>query len=213
MKALHKKMWAQAVILVLLGTALPAMAMELRDPAEQSRGLVAPRDGAAIGDATWTAFHRATVSGNTALMEHLLLLGAQANATTELGENALHLCAQFNIHTSIPFLVELGVDIHATTLNGYAPLHTAAIYRSWESAAALLALNADVNAESLAGATPLTLAAQLGDLKGVELLRPFATEPNKRRALLCAQKTLNQMNDKENSPCQDLIGILRLLRS
>ncbi len=101
---------------------------------------------------------------NAASLEQAQLLlkhGADLNAVTPEGANALHLAASAGRIELCKFLISKGIAVDAKSKAGTTPLFGAVAAGSTELVGLLLAKGADVNTVSVEGLTPLDIATIL----------------------------------------------------
>lgn len=105
-------------------------------------------------DSLWNA---ASLEQAQLLLDH----GADLNAVTPEGANALHLAASAGRIELCKFLLSKGIAVDVKSKAGTTPLFGAVVAGSTELVGLLLAKGADVNAVSAEGQTPLDIAAIL----------------------------------------------------
>ena len=171
---------AVLAVVLALGAAMPQDALldaARRGDADAVRALL--EEGAdpdlAQGDGL-TALHLAAREGHLEIVDILIGAGAEAGATTRIGDyTPLHLAGGAGHADVVGALLDAGGDPGAvTTSSGVTPLHLAAEARDGEGAVRLLLEHgAPVNArERSAGQTPLMFAAAAGrSASAAELLR------------------------------------------
>jgi RNA polymerase sigma factor (sigma-70 family) len=115
---------------------------------EQSRQSRMP----AVG--SFTALHRAAYHGDAELADLLLSRGADANATTPIGQTPLHVAVLVDQPAIVERLLTAGADPNLVTDRGQSALHWAVIRaRQWH-VQRLLAGGADVNVPDAEGRSP-----------------------------------------------------------
>nr|ABP99025.1 putative ankryin repeat protein [Fremyella diplosiphon Fd33] len=146
--------------------------------------------GADIGDAFWqdalrlrnsyeeTVLMTMARRGQTDIVQRLVKMGAELNATNKIGDTALYLAAD-NGHTyTVKALIELGAEVNTANIGGWTPLMMAAARGDLETMTILLANGADFRPKNRWDATALSEArnsfrsAQAVDL----LIKAGATE-------------------------------------
>ncbi|XP_063905701.1 uncharacterized protein LOC135124516 [Zophobas morio] len=117
-----------------------------------------------------TPFLSACHNGQVKILEVLLAAGADVNATTSNGYNAVYLCARSSNEDVLKFLVDSGVDINARNQFGKTALHLTCESNSYKGAEILIRHGADVDFGDDYGYTPLYLSCRHKDKEIVELL-------------------------------------------
>ncbi len=117
-----------------------------------------------------TPLHRAADWGDRALVELLLVKGADVNARDKDGQTPLHWACTFGRTRVVETLIAKGADIDPKDVCGSTPLHLAALCGHREVVELLLADGAGINTRIHVGWTPLHLAADCGRKEVVELL-------------------------------------------
>ena len=127
--------------------------------------------GASQGDGM-TALHWASMQGDGAMAEMLLVAGANPRATTRIGGfTALHLASQAGRAEAVPALIKAGAPVDATTATGATALMLAAAAGNADIVAALAGAGADLNrTETAHGQTALMFAASLGRTDAAKVL-------------------------------------------
>ncbi len=106
--------------------------------------------------------HKAVEAGDKAVVELLISLGADVNATSKNGCSPLHDAAIGGHMDIAQLLIAHGANVDARSANGCTPLHDATFKGNAEMAKLLIANGANVNASSDIGNTPLHNAAYHG---------------------------------------------------
>jgi len=151
------------------------MAVERKDPAAI---LVLLRHGAnakAVDDEKKTPLHRATMSGDVAIVEALLYGGVDivVTAKDQDGYTALHLAANGGHEKLVTLLLNNGADISAVGNDGDTPMHCVARGDSADPGPTidtLLRNGSCINVISPTGRTPLHFAAHRGNLQATQAL-------------------------------------------
>jgi ankyrin repeat protein len=117
----------------------------------------------------------AAAVGDVRRLRELVTDRAAANTWSSDGFSLLHLAAFFGQPEAVRFLVAQGADIEAVARNQRLaaearPLHSAVAAQERDVITALLDAGADPNSRQHGGYTPLLEAAQLGNVKLVDLL-------------------------------------------
>ena len=122
----------------------------------------------------WTALHEATYWGKTDLIQVLLDAGAEPNALTSSGQNALHTASQGrygNEGKAIKMMIEAGTKIDMTDVEDNTPMHSAAMNDCEMCVRQLLnagALPTHMNSD---GHTPIHLAERISAAKVAQIMR------------------------------------------
>lgn len=131
------------------------------------------------GDNGYTAVIQAARDGRANLVELLLSLGAEVNATaSETNETALILAAKRDRREVMDLLISAHADLEARRADGMTALMLAARGGHQMAAHKLIEAGAAVNVQLEHGATPLMLAAQHGHLSVVYVLLAANADPN-----------------------------------
>ena len=112
----------------------------------------------------------AVCAGDNALIDHLIVRGADIKAKDVEGNTLLHWAVAKGHLETLKMLQEKGLDISITANNGYTLLHSATVKGQNEIVQYLLAAGSDVNVKSNDGYTPLHLAAWKGQVDTIKLL-------------------------------------------
>ena len=112
----------------------------------------------------------AVTRGNLDAIRLLVQFNANIYATTPLGLDVIHLCAQGNNTEIFVFFYELRCSIQNTDNKGGTPLHWAAYMGSFNMLSLLLALGAKKSVKDQEGRTPLHLAVMAANEKNVRKL-------------------------------------------
>ena len=109
----------------------------------------------------WTAIHFSAKSGNYELFTHLHDRGADINFKTNLGENCIHIAAQYG-HLGLckTLLDTYNFDKHLPTKNGWTALHFSAKSGSYELFTYLHGMGAEINLKTNLGENYLHIAAK-----------------------------------------------------
>jgi len=107
----------------------------------------------------WTPLLRASGQGKTEVVRELIAEGAQLNATSPDGNNAVWLAAAAHNLDCVTLLAASGVDINHRNPDGATALIYAASSGKDEVIALLLRLGADPSPETIDGFTALDLAS------------------------------------------------------
>jgi uncharacterized protein len=116
--------------------------------------------------------------GQTDIVQRLVTLGAEVNATNKIGDTALYLSAENGHSYTVKALIELGAEVNTANLGGWTPLMMAAARGDLETLTILLERGADFRPINRWGATALSearksfRAAQAAEL----LIQAGATE-------------------------------------
>ena len=149
--------------------------------ANPNAGLIkslAPRAVLDGGDGTMgagaTPFLRAVRAGDVETMKFLLANGANLNATTAAGANAMLIAAgmgwrdgktnapEANSVAAIQYLASLGMSVNSVATSGETPMHSAGGRGSDLVVETLAKLGGDVNAKDKQGRTPYDIATGAG---------------------------------------------------
>ena len=175
-----------ALILVVLTAAGPAEA-PVADAAmagrmDQVRALL--RDGedvnAAQGDGM-SALHWAAERGDAAMVEVLVVAGAEVEAITRIGAyTPLHIASRGGRSEAVQALIDQGADVNARTApSGSTPVHLAAAAGSGAVIRMLVEHGADANVrESEWQQTPLIFAASWNRVEAIIALIESGADPN-----------------------------------
>jgi ankyrin repeat protein len=127
-----------------------------------------------------TALHWASERGDVALVDMLLVSGANPVAVTRLGDyTPLHLAARTGNAAVIRALLKAGASAKTPAASGVMPLHLAAAAGIADAATALIDAGADVNAkERESGQTPLIFAADAGQVATINVLLKRGADVN-----------------------------------
>lgn len=146
-----------------------------------------------------TAFHWAAYLGNERFLKYLALAGADINATTSGGMNALHL-ANFSLDTGIvKLLVNMGVSLNSQETDGFTPLMIAAFLGNTEIVQILLESGADIDLKDKNNQTAADIAKSKGDMFIFDLLKKNETQ--KRRPPASDVLTVVQSGHKTWTSC------------
>ncbi len=120
----------------------------------------------------WTALMHACAGSHTAMVQKLLVVGADVNLANKQGQTALMMAAWTGNSEVVKLLVEKGANVNARDSHSRTALLEAARVRFGDSAAlrVLISAGADVNAADSEGRTPLMKASDVGNLESVQLL-------------------------------------------
>lgn len=138
-------------------------------------------DPTACGPCGTSMLHKAVSKGRDTLVPVLLSRGADVDAMTDEGHNALSLACQYRRETMAKMLVHRA-DVHSTTMLGWTPLHAAASFGFVDECEELLMKGADINAENNRGETPLHCAAVRNHDEVVALLLRHGANPDAENA-------------------------------
>lgn len=123
------------------------------------------------GDNGYTVLIQAARDGRASLVELLLPLGADVNATaSETNETALILAAKRDRREVIDLLISAHADLEIRRNDGMTALMLAARGGHQMAVHKLIEAGAEINAQLDHGATPLMLAAQHGHLSVIYVL-------------------------------------------
>uniref|UniRef100_T1JYG8 SOCS box domain-containing protein n=1 Tax=Tetranychus urticae TaxID=32264 RepID=T1JYG8_TETUR len=103
----------------------------------------------------FSPLHYAATYGQPEIIKLLLKEGADLNALSCHGNNALQLAAQTKSLEAVQLLIDAGSNIEKANANGQTPLAIACINNRLETVEFLLRLGADVNTTDNRGNTPL----------------------------------------------------------
>ncbi|PSL29061.1 ankyrin repeat domain-containing protein [Chitinophaga ginsengisoli] len=106
----------------------------------------------------------------TAVLEHLLALGAHPDARSTEGATALMNAVQSNRSDALQLLIKAGADVNAKDDRGFTALHRAAEMGHLELAKVLLAAGADKHVVAQ-GHTPVSLAEARQEAAMIQLLQ------------------------------------------
>jgi ankyrin repeat protein len=142
-----------------------------------------------------TGLHRQTLlmaaalSGNPAMVKHVLQWNVDVNARDESGRTALMLCLtsdrllppktqeeRANVYAVIETLLLHGIDLNLSEHYGITPLHVACLLGRLDLAQLFLRFNALVNVIDLWGFTPLERAYSIGNIRLVEMLINYGAD-------------------------------------
>lgn len=130
-----------------------------------------------------TVLMAAALSGNPALVEHVLQWDVDVNTRDDGGRTALMLCltsdrlmrpkpvgTNMDVYDVIELLLLHGIDSGMSEHHGITPLHVACVRGRFDLAQLLLKFNAPVNVTDEWGFTPLERAYSSGDTQIIEML-------------------------------------------
>ncbi|KAL7799273.1 ankyrin repeat-containing domain protein [Trichoderma ceciliae] len=142
-----------------------------------------------------TGLHRQTplmaaaLSGNPAMVKHVLRWNVDINARDEGGRTALILCLtsdrligpktqekRANVYGVVETLLLHGVDPNLSEHHGITPLHVVSVRGNLDIAQLLLRFNALVNVTDSWGFTPLERAYSTGNVQLVEMLINYGAD-------------------------------------
>ena len=124
----------------------------------------------------------ASMRGELASVEELLLRGADVNGAQADGATALHWATYHGDVELVELLLEAGARPSATNRNGSSPMWLAAERGDTEVLRALIAGGADPNELLPLGRRPLMIAARSGVAEAVEVLLENGADPNARES-------------------------------
>ena len=113
------------------------------------------------------------IHGTAALkevIEEVIALSGDINATDEDGYTALHFAAKKGYRECVDLLILSGADVNTRSLNGDTPLHAAVEGGHAYCVKLLILSGADVNTKSSTGTTPLYAAVFRGYVQCVKAL-------------------------------------------
>ncbi|KAM0525669.1 hypothetical protein ACHAPE_000380 [Trichoderma viride] len=130
-----------------------------------------------------TVLMAAALSGNPALVEHILQWDIDMNARDDGGRTALMLCLtsdrlmgpkamgrKMDVFAVVELLLLHGIDPRMSEHHGITPLHVACVRGRFDLAELLLRFNAPVNVTDGWGFTPLERAYGTGNIRIIEML-------------------------------------------
>lgn len=110
-----------------------------------------------------------------------LNLGADINATDEIGLTALHWAVKEDHIDMVKYLISHGANVNITSPHSLeTPLHTAAFNNKLSSADVLMENGADPSSKNKEGQTPLHISARVDALSLSELLIEKGADVNAR---------------------------------
>jgi|GEM_PF-6143233 len=112
----------------------------------------------------------ASREGRTHTVRGLLGAGANPNATSDFGENALYNAARFNHTHTVEILIAAGADVDLSLDDGKTPLMGAAINCSQKASTSILSKRPSLNRTDDEGQTALIHAAESGCVSVVDQL-------------------------------------------
>ncbi|KAK1272576.1 hypothetical protein QJS04_geneDACA013262 [Acorus gramineus] len=113
-----------------------------------------------ISTPKWSLFHTLAMSGQIALMDELLGLGADIDAADKDGYTALHRAVIGKKEAVISHLLRKGANPHVRDRDGATPLHSAVQVGAMQTVKLLIKYKVDVNIADDEGWTPLHVAIQ-----------------------------------------------------
>lgn len=125
-----------------------------------------------------TALHYSCSNVNISVLNTVLAcfrttsLMSQIDATTAIGDTALHWASYFGLDNHVSRLVEVGADIYMKDINGNTPLHIACCYGHIYVVKILLQARSNIVETNNVGLMPLDVTA---DPEIRELLLPYFT--------------------------------------
>lgn len=130
---------------------------------------------ATLGQVKNTALHVAADCGNSDIVEFLVSLGANIEATDKHGQTPLHLAALAGNDDIVEQLVMAGSDLDAKDRNGWTPLHEAASSGQASVVELLMDGGADAMLTNDLGETAAHHAAKSGNLDVLMTLADHAS--------------------------------------
>ena len=166
--------------------AFTAMALAGYTPGVEALAQAGVRPQRADGNSFATAYE-VIRSGAFGLLEALVPLGANPNASGHDGLRVLHLAARDDSDDLLVAIVlDLGADPNERDRAGRTPLHIANTAKAMQR---LLDAGADVDAQDADGYTPLFHAARARDAQLIAVLLHNGADPNARSPLVDASPT------------------------
>ena len=119
----------------------------------------------------WNSLHFASLSGNTDIIELLLLThGPDIDSTTADGKTPLMIAAQCGKLQAVTFLIGKGASPSLEDNTGWNSLHWASFNDNTVIIDTLLSCGVDIESKSKLGATPLMIARRCGHTEAVTYL-------------------------------------------
>ncbi|KAL1117602.1 hypothetical protein AAG570_003917 [Ranatra chinensis] len=167
------------------------------------------------------ALHHAASAGHAAIVDKLLSLGADPNATNKLGRSPLHLCCEKGHEAVCQLLIGKQGSLEAADHQGNTPLHVTVNNKHSQLAQIILEANtAILDMENSDGMTALHIASSLGCRGIIESLVQCGSDVDKQNKngntalhLACAANDLetvelliskgadlNSLNERLQSP-------------
>lgn len=148
---------------------------------QMTRALMTPMAGKTVDERWRWSLQDAAARGDMAVVNMLLQLGADVNATGTAGNRAVEIAARKGNAQVVKVLLAHGADVTLRTSAGTTILHEAALGGSAETIELLLEKGADPNAvDAETGATPLHLAASFNRADAIRALRKAHADPLKK---------------------------------
>jgi len=165
------------VFLLLLIIAIPALAEEIHDAAQQGdlvkiKSLLEKSPGLleARSENEKTPLHFAAQGGHKEIVELLLENGADVNAKNIALETPLHYATAMGYKEIVDLLISEGAVLNSGTTNGSTPLHYSANIGNSEIIKVLIEKGSDVNCRTKYGTTPLDLAYDFNQNEVAQLI-------------------------------------------
>lgn len=122
--------------------------------------------------------HLAAVTGDVLMLDYLLQVMPEVNASTAGGDTPLHLASLHGNAEAVVFLLKRGAENNKGNNHGNTPLHLASVRGNVDTLNALLEHNAQINVYNVEGNTPLHLACLQGKADAVRCLIKYHADVN-----------------------------------